>query len=176
MSGAAVPTSANAFEYLGFPDAVHCRAVHHSSGIAIYSSSGTVRITPRPGNRDMITTLSGTIHAGLHCRCPRCGKGKLFAGFLTLRPRCEVCGLDYSFADSGDGPAVFTMFLAGAIVGGAALVTEILFQPPYWVHTALWLPLILIVALGPLQPMKGLMIALQHYHNADERRFGGGPP
>jgi len=55
----------------------------------------------------VITTLSGAIHAGLRCRCPRCGKGKLFAGFLTLQPRCEVCGLDYGFADSGDGPAVF---------------------------------------------------------------------
>ena len=74
------------------------------------------RITPlrfvlhcAQGNRNMITTLSGAIRAGLRCRCPRCGKGKLFAGFLTLRPRCEVCGLDYGFADSGDGPAVFIM-------------------------------------------------------------------
>jgi uncharacterized protein (DUF983 family) len=117
----------------------------------------------------MITTLSGAIRAGLRCRCPRCGKGKLFAGFLALRSRCQVCGLDYAFADSGDGPAVFVMFLAGAIVVGAALVTEILFQPPYWVHAALWLPLILLVTLVPLRPMKGLMIALQHYHEAEER-------
>ena len=71
----------------------------------------------------MITTFSGAIHAGLRCRCPRCGKGKLFGGFLTLRQRCEGCGLDYRFADSGDGPAVFIMFLAGAIVVGAALIT-----------------------------------------------------
>ena len=77
----------------------------------------------------MITTLSGAIRAGLRCRCPRCGKGKLFAGFLTLRPRCEVCGLDYGFADSGDGPAVFIMFLAGFIVVGAALVTEVAVSP-----------------------------------------------
>ena len=123
-----------------------------------------------------ITTLSGAIAAGLSCGCPRCGRGRLFAGFLNLQPRCERCGLDYSFADSGDGPAVFIMFLAGAIVVGAALVTEILFKPPYWVHAALWLPLILIVTLGPLRPMKGLMIALQYYHRAEERRFGGGPP
>src|SRR5581483_7315103 len=108
-----------------------------------------------------ITTLSGSIAAGVVCACPRCGKGKLFKGFVTLRPRCEVCGLDYSFADSGDGPAVFIMFFAGAIVVGAALITEALYHPPYWVHAALWLPLILIVTLGPLRPMKGLMIALQ---------------
>ena len=119
-----------------------------------------------------ITTLSGAIRAGLRCACPRCGVGRLFTGFLTLPPRCERCGLDYGFADSGDGPAVFIMFLAGAIVVGAALITEIMFHPPYWVHAALWLPLILIVTLGPLRPMKGLMIALQYHHQAEERRFG----
>jgi uncharacterized protein (DUF983 family) len=121
----------------------------------------------------VIDTLPGAIRAGLACRCPRCGGGKLFQGFLALRPRCEACGLDYGFADAGDGPAVFIMFLAGFIVVGAALVTEIRYQPPFWVHAALWLPLILIVTLGPLRPMKGLMIALQYYHKAAESRFGG---
>jgi len=123
---------------------------------------------------ETITTLSGAIVAGLSCVCPRCGQGRLFAGFLKLQPRCERCGLDYGFADSGDGPAVFIMFLAGAIVVGAALVTEILFQPPYWVHAALWLPLIVLVTLGPLRSMKGLMIALQFHHKAAESRFGEG--
>ena len=123
-----------------------------------------------------ITTLSGAIVAGLSCRCPHCGQGKLFSGFVTLRPGCEACGLDYSFADAGDGPAVFIMFLAGFIVVGAALVTEIEYRPPYWVHAALWLPLILIVTLGPLRSMKGLMIALQYHHKAEERRFGNNKP
>ena len=74
---------------------------------------------------------------------------------------CESCGLDYGFADSGDGPAVFIMFLAGFIVVGAALITEAVYHPPYWVHAALWLPLIPICTLGPLRPMKGLMIWLR---------------
>jgi uncharacterized protein (DUF983 family) len=123
-----------------------------------------------------IDTLSGTALAGLACACPRCGKGKLFQGFLTLRPRCDVCGLDYGFADAGDGPAVFIMFFAGFIVVGAALVTEILYRPPYWVHAALWLPLILVVTLGPLRPMKGLLIALQFHHKAAEGRLSGREP
>ena len=121
-----------------------------------------------------IDTLSGAMLAGLSCACPRCGKGRLFQGFLTVRPRCEACGLDFGFADSGDGPAVFIMFLAGFIVVGAALITEVVYRPPFWVHTLLWLPLILIVTLGPLRPMKGLMIALQYHHQAAESRFGGG--
>ena len=122
------------------------------------------------------TTLAGSIIAGLSCSCPRCGRGKLFQGCVSLRPRCEVCGLDYSFADSGDGPAVFITFLAGFIVVFAALVTEVVYQPPLWVHAALWLPLILIVTLGPLRPMKALLIALQYHHRAAEGRFGEKKP
>jgi uncharacterized protein (DUF983 family) len=108
---------------------------------------------------------------GPSCRCPRCGKGKLFSGFLTLRPRCEICGLDYSFVDAGDGPAVFIMFFAGFIVVAAALVVEVTYQPPFWVHAALWAPLILLTTLGPLRPMKGLLIALQYHHKAAEGRL-----
>ena len=122
------------------------------------------------------TTLAGSIIAGLSCSCPRCGRGKLFEGFVSLRPRCEVCGLDYSFADSGDGPAVFITFFAGFIVVFAALVTEVIYQPPLWVHAALWLPLILIVTVGPLRPMKALLIALQYHHRAAEGRFGENKP
>jgi uncharacterized protein (DUF983 family) len=117
------------------------------------------------------TTLLGAIAAGLACACPRCGRGRLFQGFLSLRPRCDRCGLDYDFADSGDGPAVFIVLLGGAVVVAAALITEVEFQPPYWVHAVLWLPLILLVTLGPLRPMKGLMIALQFHHKAAEGRI-----
>src|SRR6266540_1491424 len=95
--------------------------------------------------------LRSAISAGLLGRCPRCRRGKLFAGFLRLRPRCEACGLDYSFADSGDGPMVFVILIAGFIVVGLALVVEIVYRPPYWLHAMLWLPLILLVTLAPLR-------------------------
>jgi uncharacterized protein (DUF983 family) len=108
---------------------------------------------------------------GLRGRCPRCGEGRLFQGFLGLRQSCGHCGLDYSFADAGDGPAVFVILIGGFIVVFAAMVVEILYQPPYWVHAALWLPLILIVTLGPLRPLKGLLIAMQYHHNAEEGRL-----
>ena len=111
------------------------------------------------------------IARGLRGRCPRCGEGKLFQGFLTLRPRCEHCGLDYSFADAGDGPAVFVILIGGAIVVFAALIIEVVYQPPYWLHALLWLPSILIVTLVPLRPIKGLMIALQFHHKAQEGRL-----
>ena len=108
---------------------------------------------------------------GLAGRCPRCGKGKLFQGFLGVRPRCDVCGLDYAFIDAGDGPAVFVILIAGFIVVGAALAVEVLYQPPFWVHAVLWAPLILLTTLGPLRPLKGLLIALQYHHKAAEGRL-----
>jgi uncharacterized protein (DUF983 family) len=110
---------------------------------------------------------------GITCRCPRCGKGKLLQGFLDLRPRCDACGLDYAFADSGDGPAVFIILLAGLVVVGCALIVEFRYAPPFWVHAVLWWPLILATTLLPLRPMKGLMIALQYHHKAAEGRLGG---
>jgi len=111
------------------------------------------------------------IGRGVRGRCPCCGEGHLFQGFLTLRPACERCGLDYSFADAGDGPAVFVILIGGGIVVFAALITEVLFQPPYWLHALLWFPLILIVTLAPLRLLKGLLIALQYHHKAAEGRL-----
>ena len=108
---------------------------------------------------------------GLAGRCPHCGKGRLFDGFLALQPRCETCGLDFSFADSGDGPAVFVILIAGFIVVGCALIVEIKYQPPFWLHAALWLPLILATTLLPLRSMKSLLIALQYHHKAAPGRL-----
>jgi uncharacterized protein (DUF983 family) len=117
------------------------------------------------------STPPNPILAGLAGRCPRCGKGKMFSGFISLKPACETCGLDYSFVDAGDGPAVFVILIAGFIVVGAALVVETLYQPPFWLHAAMWLPLILITTLAPLRALKGVLIALQYHHKAAEGRL-----
>jgi len=109
--------------------------------------------------------------AGLSGRCPACGKGALFQGFLTVRKDCPECGLDYGFADAGDGPAIFVILIAGFIVVGAALLVEVVYQPPFWVHAALWAPLILLVTLVPLRLLKGLLITLQFHHDAAPGRL-----
>jgi len=102
----------------------------------------------------------------LRCRCPRCGKGKLYDGLLAVTPRCRNCGLDLAAQDAGDGPAVFVVFILGAIVVALALVTEILFAPPLWVHMLLWTPVILGGAILMLRPLKAALIALQYRHRA----------
>ena len=97
--------------------------------------------------------------AGLAGRCPNCGEGHLFEGFLKVAPRCEACGFDLGAADTGDGPAVFVILIAGFIVVFAALFTEFAFHPPVWVHLVIWLPLTLILCLGLLRPVQGRMLA-----------------
>ncbi|MGU3496567.1 DUF983 domain-containing protein [Xanthobacteraceae bacterium A53D] len=111
------------------------------------------------------------VSAGLTCRCPRCGRGRLFKGFLNLAPRCDDCGLDYGFADAGDGPAVFVILIAGALVVGLALWVEVKYMPPLWLHAILWLPAILAATLGLLRPLKGILVALQYRNKAAEGRL-----
>jgi len=114
---------------------------------------------------------------GLAGRCPRCGKGHLFQGFLNLAPRCNACGLDYAFADSGDGPAVFVILVGGLVVVALAFWVEAAYEPPLWVHAVLWIPAILVVTLGLLRPFKGVMVALQYRNRAAEGRLDRhGPP
>jgi uncharacterized protein (DUF983 family) len=108
--------------------------------------------------------------AGLAARCPRCGEGALFRSGLVLRDRCERCGLEFAFADSGDGPAVFAIFILGFLVLAGALLVEFRIGPPVWVHVVLWGVLTPLLALGLLRVLKATLIALQFKHKAGEVR------
>mgnify|MGYP001797227639 CR=1 FL=1 len=111
--------------------------------------------------------------AGLRCRCPRCGKGKLFIGLfnLDLEAHCNECGLDYKFIDTGDGPAVFVIMILGFLMLGGALILEFSLHPPVWVHGLVWVPLTLLLAFGLLRPLKALLIALQYTNRAEQGRL-----
>ena len=102
------------------------------------------------------------VRAALRGRCPRCGQGALFAGFLKVAPACAVCGLDYTTIQTGDGPASFIMQIAGFIVGFSALFVEIKYHPPMWLHLIVWLPLVVALSLALMRPGRGLMIGLQY--------------
>jgi uncharacterized protein (DUF983 family) len=104
------------------------------------------------------------LRAGIACRCPRCGRGRLFQGFLTIVQRCESCDLDLSAQDSADGPAVFIILILGFVVVGLAFWVEVSFTPPLWLHAILWPPVILGGSLAMLRPLKALMVALQFRH------------
>lgn len=114
------------------------------------------------------------ISTGLKRRCPRCGEGRLFSGLLAPARSCGACGLDYSFADAGDGPAVFAILIIGFVVVGLALWAEVSLNPPLWLHFALWVPLTVVLAIAALRLIKGVLIALQYRNKAAEGRLDGG--
>ncbi|MDI7861425.1 DUF983 domain-containing protein [Rhizobiaceae bacterium n13] len=111
------------------------------------------------------------IKTGLKGCCPRCGQSKLFDGLLKLKPRCASCGLDYAFADAGDGPAVFVILIIGFLVVGLALWAEVNYSPPVWLHILMWGPLTVILSLVLLRGLKGVLIALQYRHSAAEGKL-----
>jgi uncharacterized protein (DUF983 family) len=102
--------------------------------------------------------------AGLRCRCPRCGQGRLFKGLLTVRPVCDSCGLDLSAQDSGDGPAVFVILIVGFAAVLLSIFVETAFEPPTWVHLVYQIPFVLGLSVLLLRPLKATLIALQYRH------------
>jgi uncharacterized protein (DUF983 family) len=122
-------------------------------------------------DRQAPPSFGSTLWAGIAGRCPACGRGKLFSGYLALAPSCDACGLDYQFAEAGDGPAVFVILVTGFIVVGAALIVEILYTPPYWLHAVLWGPLAILLPLVLLRSFKGVLIGLQFRHKAEEGKL-----
>ena len=116
-------------------------------------------------------TGADPVSAGLRGRCPHCGEGKLFSGFVELAPKCQSCGQSYAFADAGDGPAVFVILFAGFLIIGLMFWVEQTYEPPIWLHLVVFLPLTLIVCLAMLRPLKGVMVALQYRNKAEEGRL-----
>ncbi|MFL5327185.1 MAG: DUF983 domain-containing protein, partial [Microvirga sp.] len=95
---------------------------------------------PSPAVEERNSSPQWILSVAVRSACPRCGKGKLFEGFLTLAKRCNVCGLDYSFADPADGPAFFVMMLMGIPATAIGLWIELTYDPPLWVHAVTTLP------------------------------------
>ncbi len=114
---------------------------------------------------------ASTMRCALLARCPRCGEGALFHQVLVVKEQCAACDLDYAFIDTGDGPAVFAIFILGFVVLGSALWVEFSFEPPMWVHLVLWGLVTPVLALVLLRFLKALLIALQYRHQAEEGRL-----
>jgi len=111
------------------------------------------------------------ISTGLRGLCPRCGRGHIFDGFLTIRDHCEVCGLDYAFADPADGPAVFVQLFACVPGVIFILILALAWDPPLWVYLVIGLPVVIACTVGPLRPIKGWLIASQFYFKAEEGKL-----
>jgi len=131
----------------------------------VFSGVRSLSDWPRPSLVEII----------LRAACPRCGRGKLFRGLLTVVEHCPACGLDLRGNDAGDGPAVFVILGLGAVIMLLVFWVEFRFEPPWWVHVLLWVPLTLGGAVWMLRLLKAWLIAQQYKHRStalDEQRNG----
>lgn len=125
--------------------------------------------TASPPERDVWLAMK----RGLRCRCPNCGEGKLFRAFLKVNNTCPTCGEALFHHRADDLPAYLVIVIVGHVLIPIVLAVETEFAPAYWVHLALWLPAVLIMTLGLLQPVKGAIVAGQWYggmHGFEEAR------
>lgn len=110
------------------------------------------------------------LRTGLSGKCPRCGRGRLFQGYLALAKGCDSCGLSYDFADGGDGAAWFVMLFVCVVGVGSILGVEVAYSPPYWVHGLIAVPALVLLPIALLRPFKGLLINQQWKTDAREGR------
>lgn len=110
------------------------------------------------------------ISTGIRGRCPRCGQGKLFAGYTKLAKSCDSCGLDYKFADPADGPAFFAQIMTFPVVG-LMVLADAMYSPPLWVHLVVSVPALFLAAYLPLRPLKGWLVCSQYFHKAEQGRL-----
>lgn len=113
------------------------------------------------------------LRAGLTCTCPRCGRGRLFQGYLTVVERCAVCGLALRANDSGDGPAVFLIFVLGAVAVPLIFWIDLAFDVPVWVPGLVGGAVIIVLAAALLRPIKAFVLALQYRHRRGDFEAGG---
>jgi uncharacterized protein (DUF983 family) len=107
--------------------------------------------------------LVGLVTQACRCRCPRCGVGPLYRGRFSLElwTHCYHCHLNLVDNDTGDGPAVFLIFLLGFLLVPLALWVDWVWALPLWAHAVLFGAAALVITLGLLKPLKSLVLHIQ---------------
>ena len=105
---------------------------------------------------------------GLRCACPRCGRGKLYDGILTVAGRCSACGLDFGRFNADDGAAFFIIVGYSALIIPLAVWFEFAVAPPIWLHMVIWGPVIVIGAIVLMRIVKAWLVAQQYRHGVTD--------
>jgi len=98
---------------------------------------------------------------GFAGRCPHCGEGRLFSSFVKPVDSCAVCGEDLHHQRADDFPAYLNIVIVGHVGVGGFTLAEAMTSLSGWVHLAIWIPIMVIMAVGLMQPLKGAVIGFQ---------------
>jgi len=113
-------------------------------------------------NRSECEFPGASFKSVLWCRCPRCGEGSLYDGLLAVKAICEHCELDLEKYNIGDGASTIVIFILGLLVVPLVLLFETLAEPKVWMHFLVWPPVIILLGIFLLRPVKAALVA-NHY-------------
>lgn len=119
----------------------------------------------------MTSPASQAISAGLRGKCPACREGSVFDGYLKFARDCPACGFNFSENDVADGPAVFVILIASVLVLPLTIALQLKYDPPLLLTFAISLPLITLICLALLRPLRGLMFNVQVHNKAQDGRL-----
>lgn len=129
------------------------------------ASTPTRTTTPTPaptlafgGGEPPPRPLWRSLLRGWRCRCPQCGEGRLFSGYIKVADSCAACGLDLRDHRADDAPPYVTILVVGHVVIPVLLAVEQLWAPAQWLQFAFWLPVTLLMTLWLLRPVKGTLV------------------
>ena len=116
----------------------------------------------------------GSTEAALFALCPRCGAKGLFRGLTEFSEKCSSCDLDYTQFNVGDGPAAFLTLIIGALVATCAILVELKFEPPFWVHAVLWIPITSGAVIWGLRASKAWLLGAEFRRDAGQGKLKDG--
>ncbi len=123
--------------------------------------SDQITQTPRPAAAEDERPTGRAILRGLRRRCPNCGRGRLFEGYLKVRPSCPACGEDFTPQRADDGPAYLTILIVGHLMAPFIHIVFTTFRPAPLVMATLFSTVCVGLALVLLPRLKGMVVAIQ---------------
>jgi uncharacterized protein (DUF983 family) len=105
--------------------------------------------------------MGPAIRRGFMRRCPNCGQGPLFTGYLKVADSCPVCRETLSHHRADDGPAYLTILVVGHIMAPLILYVFTEFRPDPMVMATIFTVGCVALSLFLLPRLKGVVVAIQ---------------
>ena len=119
----------------------------------------SVEINDGPMEEDR--SIVRSMWRGFLCRCPNCGEGKLFSGYLTVAPECDVCREDFTGEEAHDLPPYVTVFVVGHVVVTLLMIAEANTDWSLVTHLVVWSLATVVMCFAMMKPVKGSVVGLQ---------------
>ena len=107
-------------------------------------------------------------------RCPACGKGKLFSGYLTVNQTCANCGEELHHHRADDGPAYLTILFVSHLGAPLLLAIYMMYRPSAMSMLVGFSLGAIVLSLILLPRIKGAFIGFQWARRM--HGFGDTPP